>query len=366
MNITFITDPLLTTAGATRPPSLLAMKMQKDGHKVTLVSLSISKEVMDVAKKKGIQVKSLGFKFNSIYSVPIVEAWAKSLIKPTNTFLSNELCDDEIVVNTSSCVNVNAHVYYAQGPITRALDDMRCELPARYKSAYFLVAPVLKCLEKKNVRGHAATSKVVIANSKFCASMYEDFGVKIGDVIPPPLDCTLFKPETSEPLQDYVLTYFGVYNKETKFAIIKRVADQGVKVKAFGYKAAGIPNCIAHHPNIEFLGAVSEKELVDLYSNALYVLFTFAHEPFGYIPIESMACGTPVLTHNTQGPSESVIDKSTGWLANDDTELVNLAVKIWKKEYPKKMRKKCVKQASLFDVEKISEKWVELVKKMQD
>ena len=362
MNITFITDPLLTTVGATRPPSLLATELQKNGHNITLISLIVSEEVRKTAKESNIQVKSLGSTFNITHSVPIFEAWAKLLLKSKITLPSNDLGDNEVVINTSSCIKVKSHLYYAQGPITRALDDMLLEMPTRYKYTYRLIGPVLRYLEKKTVRDHAYLSNSVIANSRFCASMYEDLGVEVDGVIPPPLDCSLFKPITSEPSQDYVLTYFGIYNKETKFAVIKQVADTGVAIKAFGYKASGIPAYIARHPNIQFLGAVSNEDLVNLYSNALYVLFTFAHEPFGYIPIESMACGTPVLTYNIQGPSESVVNGSTGWLVNSDRELLELASRIWKDGYPQKMRKNCIKRASLFDVKKISEKWLKLLK----
>ncbi len=365
MNITFITDPLLTTLGSTRPPSLLATELQKNGHKITLISPSVNEEVKKTMEKNNIQVKSLGSNFSTKYSVPILEAWAKLLLRPKITPPSNILGTTDVVINTSSCIKIKSHVYYAQGPITRALDDMRSEMPARYKYIYGLIAPILKYLEKKTVRDHAYLSNSVIANSMFCASMYRDLDVTVDDVIPPPLDCSIFKPATSEPSNDYVLTYFGIYNKETKFAVIKQIADKGVKIKAFGYKASGMPTYITKHPNIQFLGAVSNEELVNLYSNALYVLFTFAHEPFGYIPIESMASGTPVLTYNIQGPSESVVNGLTGWLASSDEELVGLASKIWKEGYPQKMRKNCIERASLFDVKKISEKWIKTLRELQ-
>ncbi|PVX23147.1 MAG: hypothetical protein CW716_12830 [Candidatus Bathyarchaeum sp.] len=364
MNITFVTDPLVTAYGSTRPPFLLAMEMQKNGHRVKLVSSSVSEEVMQAAKERNIQVKSLGSNFSFENSYPIVEAWAKSLFK-SGILRLDDLDDDEIVVNTSACIKVKAHVYYGQGPMTRAFDDMCFEMPARYKYTYRLFAPVLRYLEKKAVRAYARLADSVIANSKFCASMYEDLDVGVDGVIAPPLDRSLFKPDTNEPSQDYVLTYFGVYNKETKFEILKKVVDAGLKIKAFGYKASGIPDCIAHHPNIEFIGAISDEELVHLYTNALYVLFTFNHEPFGYIPIESMACGTPVLTYNKQGPSESVVNGSTGWLVNNDEELLDTALKIWKDGYPQKIRQNCIARSELFDSKKISDELIELFRKMQ-
>ena len=249
--------------------------------------------------------------------------------------------------------------------MTRALDDMWFEMPVRYKYMYSLAAPVLRYLEKKTVKAFARLANSVIANSKFCASMYEDLDVEVDGVITPPLDRNIFKPDTNEPSQDYVLTYFGVYNKETKFEILKRAVDSGIKIKAFGYKASGIPKCIANHPNIQFIGAISDEELIHLYTNALYVLFTFNHEPFGYIPIESMACGTPVLTYNKQGPSESVVNGSTGWLVNSDEELLNVALKVWKNGYPKKIRQNCITRSELFDSQKISNELIEVLKKWE-
>ena len=359
MNIAFVTDPLVTTAGATRPPFLLATELQKSGHKLTLVSSIVSDEIQKAAKEKGIKIRCLGSTFSANFSIPFVESWAKSLFKSTIS-LPTRLTVDNVLVNTSSSIKVKSHVYYGQGPMTRALDDMHGDMPARYKYMYRLNAPFLRFLEKNNLHTFARLSDLVVANSEFCASMYEDFGVHVSAVIPPPLECDLFTPTTSEPSQDYALTYFGLYNKETKFPVIKQVADSGVTIKAFGHKAEGIPKYILNHPNVHFLGAVSDEELVNLYSNALFVLFTFVHEPFGYIPVESMACGTPVITYNMQGPSESVIDGTTGWLANSDNELVGLASQIWNEGYPKKMRKDCVQRASLFDVKKISAKWLKL------
>jgi glycosyltransferase involved in cell wall biosynthesis len=120
---------------------------------------------------------------------------------------------------------------------------------------------------------------------------------------------------------------------------VRKIADKGVKIKAFGSKATSIvPKCVLNNPTIEVLGYVTGSELVELYSNALFTLFPFTEEPFGYVPVESMACGTPVLTYNKRGPSENVINDVTGWLANSDKELIELAIRIWKNDYPSWMR----------------------------
>jgi glycosyltransferase involved in cell wall biosynthesis len=158
------------------------------------------------------------------------------------------------------------------------------------------------------------------------------------------------------------LTYFG---KETKFSVVKQIADKGVKIKAFGSKMPIFQKGLARHPNIEFLGRVSTDELVDVYSNALFTLFPFTHEPFGYVPLESMACGTPVLTYNLQGPKEYVIDEETGWLAQTDEELVQKAADLWNESVPSNMTKSCLREASRFDKKFYVEKWQKILENPQ-
>jgi glycosyltransferase involved in cell wall biosynthesis len=237
---------------------------------------------------------------------------------------------------------------------------MKKELSHGFRVVYDLLEPVINYADVRLASRMDRCSTLIVANSKFCASMYSSFGVKTDYVVYPPIDSETFRPSTSTPLSDYVLTYLG---KETKFSIVKNVADNGLKIKAFGSKTPYIPEGLLKHPNVDFLGRVSTKELVNLYSNALFTIFPFTHEPFGYVPLESLACGTPVLTYDFQGPSEYMVNGHTGWLVRTDEELVQKSVELWKNEYPSKMRKNCVKVASRYDKRLYTEQWLEILKK---
>jgi glycosyltransferase involved in cell wall biosynthesis len=84
-------------------------------------------------------------------------------------------------------------------------------------------------------------------------------------------------------------------------------------------------------------------------------------EPFGYIPVESMACGTPVLTYAWQGPGETVVDGVTGWLAHDDAEIVKLATRLESDGYPNSMRNDCRSHGLNFDVRHIVKEWMKYI-----
>jgi alpha-1,3/alpha-1,6-mannosyltransferase len=55
-------------------------------------------------------------------------------------------------------------------------------------------------------------------------------------------------------------------------------------------------------------------------SIARLVIYTPTGEHFGIVPIESMFVNTPVLAVNNGGPTETIIDKRTGFLCPPDQE----------------------------------------------
>jgi glycosyltransferase involved in cell wall biosynthesis len=62
-------------------------------------------------------------------------------------------------------------------------------------------------------------------------------------------------------------------------------------------------------PDVEYIGEIGEHEKSEFLGNALALLFTIDWpEPFGLAMIESLACGTPVVTSNTSSLPEVVGD----------------------------------------------------------
>jgi glycosyltransferase involved in cell wall biosynthesis len=358
MDITLVCDPITSWEGSVRPALYLAEELAKC-HNVLVVSPYIRGDVEKALLIKGITPLNLlskflmkGFGSSAVW----LEAWLReAFLKLNSRRVQNE---SSLIINFSQVFSVPSHVWYSQGPPSMALDDMKREFSRFFKFAYKVVRPIIRYADKNLIKNLDEDSSIIIANSKFCALMYSMFGVHVDDVIYPPLNRYTFRPSTSNPTSDYILTYFG---KETKFSVIKRIADLGVKIRAFGSKTPFINKNLLKHPNIKFLGRLSTESLVKAYSNALLTLFPFLHEPFGYIPIESMACGTPTLTYGMQGPGEYVVNGESGWLASDDASIVKKAVEIWREGYPSEMRKNCIERSMAFDGKIYVEKWLKLL-----
>lgn len=63
--------------------------------------------------------------------------------------------------------------------------------------------------------------------------------------------------------------------------------------------------------NIEFLGQLTDQELLSYYQNCRAVIFP-QDEDFGLVPLEAQACGRPVIAFKSGGALETIIDKKTG------------------------------------------------------
>ncbi len=85
---------------------------------------------------------------------------------------------------------------------------------------------------------------------------------------------------------------------------------------------------------MEVLSLINDDELAILYNQAELVVYSPYLEPFGLVPLESMACGTPVVAVKEGGVRETVIHKKTGLLIDRDEELFGEAVtKMLSKDY---------------------------------
>lgn len=85
---------------------------------------------------------------------------------------------------------------------------------------------------------------------------------------------------------------------------------------------------------MEILSLINDSELAMLYNRAETVVYSPYLEPFGLVPLESMACGTPVVAVKEGGVRETVVHGKTGLLVDRDEEIFADAVtKMMSKDY---------------------------------
>ncbi|GAB6944938.1 glycosyltransferase family 4 protein [Vulcanisaeta sp. JCM 14467] len=349
--ITLVTDGIDGIVGPIRVAYLLGSAFIRMGIGVNVVSPYVGDEVRREFGQVGIKVVELGIK-----------PWLPGQLGHLLIWLMNGLrglinySDDCVSINLSFELPIPSTIFYAQGYVGDLLRDLSREFPMHYRLGYYVALPLISAADSTYHRA-LSLSKYVIANSRYSAESVESRGVRVHAVINPPIDTEFFKP-TPNPSQDYVLTYVG---KETQFSVLRAIADAGVKLVAFGSKVPWLPRWFTRHRNIDYRGRVSDEELVKLYANARFTVFPFTHEPFGYVPVESMACGTPVLTYNKQGPGETVINNETGWLVSNPDELVKMAVRLWEGGYDESMRVRARERATAFSVPRVINEWVNTV-----
>ncbi|CAI5464411.1 unnamed protein product [Closterium sp. Yama58-4] len=66
--------------------------------------------------------------------------------------------------------------------------------------------------------------------------------------------------------------------------------------------------------DVRFLTSISDSLKAQLLSHCTAVVYTPPNEHFGIVPLEAMAASKPVVACNSGGPTESVLDGTTGFL----------------------------------------------------
>jgi glycosyltransferase involved in cell wall biosynthesis len=163
---------------------------------------------------------------------------------------------------------------------------------------------------------------VFIANSKETQKRIQKFYKRDAEIIFPPVSVPT---KIDEKIRATALKdgYF-LYVNRLAFAKHPEIAVQACTELCVPLKVVGDGKIRAEleqmaGTTVQFMGAVSDEELAELYQHAKALLYPVEDEDFGIVPVEAQGWGVPVIAHNSGGPKETILSGKTGILFDELT-----------------------------------------------
>ncbi|MEM1622351.1 glycosyltransferase [Metallosphaera sp.] len=325
---------------------------------VTIVGYYIREDIKrEVTQKLGINIYNISSNDETLFGLAneyYFDGISKKLMKIVHSLPKDIiLVSNDIIVNTIK-YNKKKYpmIYWSQGAIASLfMWPLTYSKSPTLRKLVSMTAPVINLRFSNSVKRYPC----VLANSKTTGNIISLFyDTPPTDVVYPPIHVEYYarkaKTETNED-DKYVLVFLK-RGYPASVNVIKKLAEN-VRIKVVGYQIDNAKSFIN----------ISDEELIDLYCNAYVTIYPITFENFGYIPVESMACGTPVVAYRfSGGPSETIIHERTGWLVNTEKDLYKKALEIYKNGYDMKMRKDAIERAKDFSYVNSTEKLLYYIK----
>lgn len=313
MNIAFIHEWLTNVAGSEKV--LLTMKeIFPDAQIYT--SVYDAKNAPAFAKHD--------IKTTYLQKLPLLKKKRELLIPLTPmAFEQLDLSMHDLVISNST--------FAAKGVITKpnTIHISYCHTPARYlwDSQVDPRAKKGRLSQLRNKVSHelriwdrVAADRVdfFFANSKYIAKRIKKYYRRDSVVVYPPVEVEKFDIDESVERGDHYLFVSRLIDYKKCDLVIQSFNKLGVPLRVVGFGPDEAKLRQMSNKNITFAGKLSGADLIKEYQSAQALIFP-AEEDFGIVPIEAMACGTPVIAFGKGGVTESVIDRETGIFFTEQT-----------------------------------------------
>ncbi|MFX1521699.1 MAG: glycosyltransferase family 4 protein [Promethearchaeota archaeon] len=335
MKIGVLHRALHTTRGAEKMVIDLCMGLKRKGLDITVIAQNIRPIVKEMFSRADIHFCDIG-------GTPTGVKYWFSIHKVVKKFLEH-IPNDLDVLNAHnfpsyiagheySLLQHNPLICYVHEP-PRFFYDKNYFREASWSFKFFfgLIRHLYISSDQKAMK----SADLVLANSGFTKTRIEAIYAKNAQIVYPGIDVERFHPRSDSQICRE--QFFP--NAETLILTVSRlspVKNIAMLIKAFKCVYKKIPSCrlviigrgreknrlvkLSKDLHLDhavlFVENVPDREMPAYYSMADLVAYPPLMEPWGLVPIEAMACGTPVVASNEGGPLESVIHEKTGLLSN--------------------------------------------------
>jgi len=168
---------------------------------------------------------------------------------------------------------------------------------------------VTRKLRKYIDKANAKSAYKIITNSYFIKGKVKKAYGRDAIVSHHCVDTKIFK-RINDGKNKNQLLFIGGKHKPKGYDLVRKavdLVDKGIR-----------PKLITLGFGKEDVYVKSDRQLAIIYSESLATICPAREEPFGLVPLESMACETPVLAVNEGGYKETVVDGKTGYLLKRD------------------------------------------------
>jgi len=197
-----------------------------------------------------------------------------------------------------------------------------------------------------------------LAISKNVQKRIKKYYKKDSEVLYPPLDIEKWSLSEKKPDNYFLVVSRLVSYKKVDLAI-QAFNQLGLPLKIVGTGSQMRKLKKMAGKNIEFLGQLTDKELLGYYQRCQALIFP-QEEDFGIVPLEAQACGRPVIAYQGGGALETVIEGKTGLFFDSQTP-GSLVRAIKKFETSKFSSQACRQNAERFGQTRFKKEFKEIV-----
>ena len=216
-------------------------------------------------------------------------------------------------------------------------DDLRADNPVRdlYNKANAFFINRRNLVTNKADISYVKTAPFLVTNSYYTREYIHKVYGKMAHVNYLGVDTDIFK-HLNLPRENYILSVGRIYRIKGHHHIVKAMGllpekDRPV-LKLVGDCSSDeekdflVNLAKSNNVQLEICELIDDDKLVELYNKALMTIYVPEMEPFGFVPLEAMACGSPVIGVREGGIRESVKEGETGLLVDRDDEELSEAI----------------------------------------